>query len=264
MACTFIQITDHHLREAEGSLTAGYSTTYALRTVMQHMAAVIDRADFLISTGDLVETPTDAAYQHVCQVFQARPSADQALGHQLVAVGHRRDVPMYFLPGNHDDRDRFFHWMLPHTAPQPFLNFAFERDGVQFIMLDWGPASKGYGHPELFQFLRQALVRGLPAVLFMHYHIVPSYIPWVDALIAENVHELWPIVRDKPILGIFCGHAHCTYEAVVKGIPIFGLRSTAPQFVPQARPLLCLQPPHYRLVHIQDALLTTRIFEVPL
>ena len=265
MQCTFVQITDHHVREGEGVLTAGYSTSHALRTVLQHMADHVgDRLDFVVSTGDLVETPSDAAYQHFRQIVQARDADGQPLGHQAVTIGERAGVPMYFVPGNHDDRDRFFRWLVPGTAPRPLFNFAFEHGGVQFIALDWGPRSKAHGHPETFEFLREALARGQPAVLLMHYHVDPTQIAWLDGLIAENVGELWPLLRGRPVLGIFCGHAHCTYETTVGGIPIFGLRSTAPQFAPLPTPLPCLQPPHYRLVHIQDGMLTTRVFEVPL
>lgn len=265
MQCTFVQISDHHVRESEGVLTAGYSTSHALRAVLRHIADHVgDRADFLISTGDLVEAPSDAAYQNFRQIVRARGAPELALGHQVVALGQRADVPMYFVPGNHDDRELFFRWMVPGAPARPLFNYAFERGGVQFVALDWGPRSKAQMHPETIGFLREALARGLPAVLFMHYHVVPTQIAWLDALIADDVHELWPLLRGRPILGVFCGHAHCTYEATVGGVPIFGLRSTAPQFAPQPTPLLCLQPPHYRLVRIQDGMLTTRIFEVPL
>jgi len=38
MSFSFIQITDHHLREAADQLTFGYSTDYAFRTVLRHIA----------------------------------------------------------------------------------------------------------------------------------------------------------------------------------------------------------------------------------
>ena len=73
------------------------------------------------------------------------------------------------------------------------------------------------------------------------------------------------IVKAHQVLGIFCGHAHVTYEKYISGIPVFGLRSTAPQLVVvQEEPLICIQPPHYRLVTLADGILATRIFEVPL
>ena len=35
MPFSFVQITDHHLRETETALTSGYSTAYAFRSVMR-------------------------------------------------------------------------------------------------------------------------------------------------------------------------------------------------------------------------------------
>ena len=66
------------------------------------------------------------------------------------------------------------------------------------------------------------------------------------------------------MLVILCGDVHTTYETLVVGIPVLGLRSTTFQFALQDEPLLCLQPPHYRFVTIQDGILTSRTFEVPL
>jgi 3',5'-cyclic AMP phosphodiesterase CpdA len=61
---SFVQITDHHLLEAEDQLREGFCPGHALRMVMRHIAQnVADKADFVISTGDLVEPATDAAYE---------------------------------------------------------------------------------------------------------------------------------------------------------------------------------------------------------
>lgn len=261
---SFIQITDHHLREAETVLTSGYSTAYALRAVMRHIAEhAADHVDFIISTGDLVESATDASYQNLCHMLHLR-TVSPAPGPQLVTCEGLQDFPMYFLPGNHDDRDNFFRYLFPQTPSMPLMNRAFQHKGIQFICLDWGPRSRAVAHPEMLAFLSDTLQNNLPTILCMHYHLVPVGSRWLDSLLPEEDEAFWEIVKAHPVLGIFCGHAHTTYETYVAGIPAFGLRSTAPQFVLQDVPLLCLQPPHYRLVTMQDSILTTRIFEVPL
>ena len=88
------------------------------------------------------------------------------------------------------------------------------------------------------------------------------------AFIADDIQVLWdllvaPRVNGK-LLGVLSGHTHITYERFYKGIPVFGLRSTTFSFALQDEPLAVLEPPHYRLVSVQDGLLTTRIFEVNL
>jgi hypothetical protein len=57
---------------------------------------------------------------------------------------------------------------------------------------------------------------------------------------------------------------HQTYENGMYEIPVLGLRATTFQFALQNEKLFCLQPPHYRLVTIENKKLTTEIFEVPL
>ena len=62
MNFSFIQITDHHLLESEDAHREGFVPGHALRMVLRHIARdTADKADFLLSTGDLVEPPTEAA-----------------------------------------------------------------------------------------------------------------------------------------------------------------------------------------------------------
>ena len=72
-----------------------------------------------------------------------------------------------------------------------------------------------------------------------------------------------PAVRGR-ILGVISGHVHITYEKLVRGIPVFGLRSTAFPFALLDEPLYALLPPHYRLFTVRDGLLSGQVFEVPL
>lgn len=265
MHFSFVQITDHHLLEAETLLTSGYSTAYAFRAVMRHIAEHVgDHIDFVVSTGDLVNAATDASYQHLSQMLNLR-TVSPAPGPQLVTCEGLHEVPMYFLPGNHDDRSNFFRYLSLQTPPMPLMNRAFQHKGIQFICLDWGRGGKGVAHPEMLDFLAGTLQNTLPSVLLMHYHFVSFGSRWMDRFVTDETGAFWEIVKAHQVLGIFCGHAHVTYEKYICGVPVFGLRSTAPQVVVvQEEPLTCIQPPHYRLVTLADGMLTTRIFEVPL
>lgn len=268
MAFSFVQLTDHHLCESETQLWQGYSTAYALRAVLRHIAEhVASQVDFLVTTGDLVDVASEQAYEQARQMLQLQ-RVSPAPGPALVTVEGLQAFPMYFLPGNHDDRQHFFRQMFADTPPMPLMNVRFEHQGVQFICLDWGPQARAIERPELLAFLARWLQPGQPSVLLMHHHLVPIGCRWIDDFLpdAATAEAFWQIITQAsaPILGIFSGHAHVSYERVVHGISLFGLRSTAPQPVLQDEPLFCLQPPHYRVVTIQDTLLTTRIVEVPL
>ena len=94
---SFIQITDHHLLESEEAHREGFVPGHALRMVMKHIAEhTADKADFIISTGDLVEPSTEAAYN--CAIKLLGLSSSAALpGPQKVNSEGLRDFPMYFL-----------------------------------------------------------------------------------------------------------------------------------------------------------------------
>lgn len=268
MAFSFVHLTDHHLCETEAQLWQGYSTAYALRAVLRHIAEQFaPQVEFLVTTGDLVDVASEPSYEYARQLLQVQ-AISPAPGPTLVTLEGLQVFPMYFLPGNHDDRHYFFRQLFADTPPMPLMNVRFEHQGVQFICLDWGPQAKAIERPEVLTFLARCLQRGQPSVLLMHHHLVPIGSRWIDDFLpdAATAEAFWQIVThaSPPILGIFSGHAHVSYERVVNGISVFGLRSTAPQPVLQDEPLFCLQPPHYRVVTIQDTLLTTRIVEVPL
>jgi 3',5'-cyclic-AMP phosphodiesterase len=266
MDFSFIQITDHHLMESEGQIRQGFVPGHALRLVMKHIAEhVADKADFIISTGDLVEPPSEAAYECAIKLLGLASSAVLP-GPQHVTVEGLHEYPMYFLPGNHDDRELLTRCLFPDSKPVALYNFTFEHKGIQFVFMDWGPESKAVFLPETREFLSQALKSDLPSVIICHQHVKPIGSHWLDSFIADEIDQFWEIITQpgiqEKILGILCGHAHVTYQEEYKGIQILGLRSTAYPFAITDTPLLILAPPHYRFVSIQNNVLTSRIYKV--
>jgi len=263
---SFIQITDHHLLESADELRQGFSPGHAMRMVMRHIAAnVADKADFIISTGDLVEPCTDKSYQSAMTLLGMGSSAALP-GPQQINVEGLHEYPMYFLPGNHDDRALMTHHLFPGSKPVSLYNMTFVHKGVQFILMDWGPESKACFLPETEAFLTRALQSDLPSVIVCHQHVKRIGSRWLDSFLADDLDQFWelvlqPGVKEK-VLGILCGHVHITYEDQYEGIQILGLRSTAFPFAKTDDPLLILAPPQYRYVNIQNGILTSRIYTV--
>jgi 3',5'-cyclic AMP phosphodiesterase CpdA len=265
---SFIQITDHHLLESEDAHREGFVPGHALRMVIRHIARnTADKADFIVSTGDLVEPPSDAAYGCAIRLLGLSASAPPP-GPQTVNAEGLRDYPMYFLPGNHDDREMMTRCLFPGSGPVPagLYNFTFEHKGVQFVFMDWGPESKAVFLPETRRFLSQALQSELPSVIICHQHVKPIGSRWLDRFLADELDQFWSVVTapgvKEKVLGILCGHVHITYEDEYKGIQILGLRSTAYPFIKADDPIVTLAPPHYRFVSIQNGILTSRIYKV--
>lgn len=264
MDFAFVQITDHHLQEAEEALLRGYPTARHFQAVLRHLAEhVAADIDFIVSTGDLAQHGADAEYQAICQMLNLQ-AVSEAPGPQPVSIETLHEFPMYFLPGNHDSRPQFFQHLFPKSLPTTLINASFVHKGVQFICLDWGDQNQAIAQPEMLDFLSQALQTALPIILLMHHQVAPIGVERLDSYIAAEVGQFWNSVAGHNILGIFCGHVHTTYETEMQDIPIFGLRATAFQFDIENDFAPCLYPPHYRLVEIQGGQLSTKIFEVPL
>lgn len=261
MSLRFAQITDHHL--AEGDLLWGYSTGHALRAVLRHIAEHAGPLDFIVSTGDLVEHGAEAEYRSFLDLIGARPAG--AFPGPLLARGEGlAGVPFYALPGNHDARPTMLRSLFPASAPAERLHGWFERGGVRFVCVDWGPGNKAEPAAALPAFLEQAL-DGTPAVILMHHHVAPMGMARLDALIADDVAAFAERVSGRNLLAILSGHTHATFTANLAGAPVYGLRSTCFQFAPVDGELLrCLQPPHYRVVTIDAGALSSEIVEVPL
>jgi 3',5'-cyclic AMP phosphodiesterase CpdA len=254
--------------ETEDQLREGFSPGHALRMVMKHIAThVADKADFIISTGDLVEPDSDTTYQ--CAMRLLGIDSRTALpGPQRITVEGLKKYPMYFLPGNHDNRELMTRYLFPDSKAPALYNLTFVHKGVQFVFMDWGPESKAYFLPETSAFLAQALQANMPSVLVCHQHVKRIGSRWLDEFLADDLEAFWeivshPTIREK-VLGILCGHVHITYEDEYRGIPILGLRSTAYPFARTDDIQIILAPPHYRFITIQNNILTSRIYKVPI
>jgi 3',5'-cyclic-AMP phosphodiesterase len=276
MAFSFVQITDHHLTARESLLTRGFSTNYAFRAVLGHIAehAGADGPEtapsFIVSTGDVGDVDPPAGYRAARRLLKARREAVAAPGPLAVSLDGTHETPLYVFPGNHDDVGAMAGSLFRDRSPSAALDQAgrlhtwFERDGVRFVFIDWGRRAKASSSPEMFDFLSTALETRLPAVILTHHHVTPCGAAWLDDFIADDVERFWAALRGKRVLGVLSGHIHMTTETVVAGIPVLTVRSTCFQFARQARPLLTLEPPHYRVVTIEGDALTSRVVEVEL
>jgi len=261
---SFIQITDHHLLESEEALRRGFCPGYAFRMVMRHISQnVADRADFILSTGDLVEPETDANYQGAVKLLGINSPAALP-GPQRINIEGMKDFPFYFLPGNHDDRALLTKYLFPESTAPTLYNLTFTHKGVQFILMDWGLESKAHLFPETKDFLAKALQADMPSVLVCHQHVKRIGVRWLDNFLADNLDEFWDVVlpNKEKILAILSGHVHITYEDEYQGIPLLGLRSTAYPFAKTDDPTVILAPPHYRYLHVHDGVLTSRVYKV--
>ena len=269
MSFSFIHITDHHICDSDQDLLNDGSPNERFRRVLKHIAQhQASSTDFIFSTGDLVNVASIGSYQRLRKILGLNRARRQAPGPLLVNAEGLEQFPIYFLPGNHDDRNYFYEQLFhsPIPAPGPagvaLMNASFMHKGVQFVCLDWGPNTRAMILPETLDFLAQALDNDHPSILMMHHHMTPVGSLWLDRFIAVDVSRFWELLEGKDILGIFYGHMHISYEAQPYGIPTFGLRSTAFSFALEDEPQVTLPPAQYRLVQVTDKGISSQIFEV--
>lgn len=275
------------MREREDELTFGFSPAHAFRATLRHIGARATQPDFIVSTGDLVHSGTAAEYQSARAMLGLREFSP-APGPQRATVEGLNGVPMYFLPGNHDPREVFFRSMFPQggapgaaasaamtpaptaatadrAAPTPAMNVVFTYQGMRFICIDWGGENKPVATPAMLDFLAHSLEDRSPAILLMHHALVPIGIARLDSFLPDDLSRFEAIVRGSSVRAMFCGHFHATYDTLIAGIPVYGLRSTTFSFAAEGdRTLLVLRPPHYRVVSVSDNAVTSDIVEVAL
>lgn len=270
MAFRFVQITDHHIMATEAMLSRGYSPSYALRAVLRHIARHHGDVDFIVSTGDLVDKGLDEEYRTFRGMLGLR-STSAAPGPQLASGEGLRDVPMYFLPGNHDPRGVFYRNMFPVEVPAPSpsaswaMNVAFAHKGVRFVCVDWGAANKAVTTPEMLAHLAASLEDGTPAVVLSHHNVGPVGVARLDGLAADDAARFGEVLAGRNVLAVLHGHTHLTVERALGAVPVLGLRSTHFSFAQAGDEwLYVLRPPQYRVVTVDGAALTTEVVEVAL
>jgi Icc protein len=214
---TILQITDTHLHAAADSRMRGV-TTYAT------FLAVLERAqrdprwpvDAILATGDIVQDESRAGYER----FRA---ALEPLG-----------VPVYSIPGNHDD---------PKLMGEILASGSFQLGGElrhgawSIVLLSTflaGEDAGGLG-PARLQGLRQALAAhsGQHLLVAMHHHPLPMGSTWLDGVALRDAQVFWDIIDANPsVRGVVCGHVHQAADRMRKGVRFLSTPSTCAQFLP--------------------------------
>lgn len=266
MSLRFIHVSDHHLGEAAATINRGYATAWAL----ERLLAAVDAADghgaeFLLSTGDLVDVGTPEAYRFACSVLGVTPGGAPPGPLETRRRGRAR-APTYLIPGNHDPRDVWCRCLFRSGCPDgAHLDLVWGVGATTFVHLDLGTSGRAGSLREAsLALLDDALALGRPTVLVLHHHPVPVGVPWLDRALPDGVERLWARARGSPLVGVLFGHAHASVDRRVAGVRVLGVRSTCFQFAASEEPSFVIQPLHYRLVSIDDGVLDSELYEVPL
>lgn len=193
------QISDLHLK-ADQKLTYGVVDCLgALRRAVDHLNASQPRPDIVVISGDLVDF--------------GRADEYAVLKRELA----RLHMPVYLVPGNHDDREQLLagfthHTYLPTNANAP-LDWVVEEHPVRLIGLD-STRPGAHGGQLLnsqLRWLDEQLSRRphVPTLLILHH---PPFITGIGHMDHEpfiNTAALEALVARHPqVERLLCGHLH--------------------------------------------------------
>ncbi|MGY3691425.1 Icc protein [Bradyrhizobium sp. USDA 3240] len=203
------QISDLHIKPP-GALAYGrVDTAKALERCVAALSAFEPAPDFVVISGDVVDTPSVEEYDYLKRLLAPLR------------------LPFAGIPGNHDSRQ----WMreafpaAPYAHPTGALDQKIEVSGLDLLLLDSSVTGKPHGmlEPSTLQWLDAALATAVdrPALLFLHHPPFKGGIWHMDRQDLFNADALAEIVRRHPrVRLIACGHVHRAMLTTFAGIPV--------------------------------------------
>jgi len=212
-----LQISDTHLHAAADSRMRGVTTYATLRAVLEQ--AQRDRrwpVDAILATGDIVQDESRAGYER----FRAT----------LEPLG----VPVYSIPGNHDDPALMSEIL---TSGSFHLGGELRHSKWSVVLLSTflaGEDAGGLGQARLTG-LRKALAAhaGQHILVAMHHHPLPMGSTWLDGVALRDAQAFWQIIDAHPQVSVVvCGHVHQASDRTRNRVRFLSTPSTCAQFLP--------------------------------
>ena len=240
---TFLaQLTDLHIREPGRLTYRRIDTAQYLKRTVQSVLALPQPPHAVVITGDLTDFGRPAEYAHLRSL--------------LAPLG---ELPIYLLPGNHDDRDALRTAFPEHTwlRSEGFIQYAVDIGALRLIALDTVVPghSEGALCEERLQWLELQLTasEGRPVVIAMHHPPFETLIGHMDKIgLLQGAQALEDLVRRHPnVQRVICGHLHRSIQVGFGGT--VAMTSPAPahqvclDLAPDAASAWTLEPPGFML-----------------
>lgn len=241
MTTLLLQLSDLHIREP-GKLAYGrIETAPYLQRAIDTILRMPQQPHAVVITGDLTDFGRAAEYEYLRELLKSLT------------------MPVYLMPGNHDDRKQMRRSFSDHAylGSSGFVQFNVTVGGMQLIALDTvnTGASAGFLCPERLAWLAQELKAhaNKPVIIAMHHPPFQTLIGHMDAIgLLQGAPELEAIVSQYPnVERVICGHLHRSIQSRFGG----SIASTAPSpahqvcldLSPDAASMWALEPPGFAL-----------------
>ncbi|HEX5420248.1 MAG TPA: 3',5'-cyclic-AMP phosphodiesterase [Gammaproteobacteria bacterium] len=241
-----LHISDVHLHAAADSRMRGVVTYESFLGVLEHAKQSADWPPAaVLVTGDIVQDESRAGYERFRAVMQP-------LG-----------LPVYCVPGNHDD-PRLMSELL---ADAPFqVSGEAQFDNWSLVLLNTflhGEDAGGLGKKRLAS-LESALRADADkhVLICMHHHPLPIGSAWLDGVGLQDADLFLQTVDAHPhVRAVVCGHVHQASDRTRNGVRYLSTPSTCSQFKPHSDCFaLDHRPPGLRWLNLhEDGGIETRV-----
>jgi len=232
-----IQISDTHLyADAERDLL-GVKTQESFRAVVELLRQNETATQLILLSGDLSQDYTEGSYIRLAEMLKPF------------------QIPVYYVPGNHDDPK-----MMTHVYPRE--TFSNHKHVIlknwQIILLNSHVSKSVAGSLDVSQLAyMQHCLQAYPehrAIIMFHHQPIPVGCEWLDKLGLLNADEFWKIAAHYPnIHTVLFGHVHQEFSAVKNNVHCYSAPSTCIQFKRKQNNFgLEELPPGYRWIDLYD------------
>lgn len=235
------QISDTHIKPAGKLAYRVVDTAGCLARCVEHLLALAPRPDVVLATGDMVDAGRPDEYRQLRQLLAPLP------------------MPVFLIPGNHDDREALAgafpdHEYLPKDGR--YLQYVVEGYPVRLVGLDTlvpgEPGGLMDGERLAWLDARLAEAPDRPTVLFMHHPPFATGIRPMDEQGLDGAEAMREVVGRHPqVERVLCGHIHRPIQVRWAGTVASTAPSPAHQVVLDLRPdapdTFALEPPACQL-----------------
>jgi 3',5'-cyclic-AMP phosphodiesterase len=213
-----LHITDLHILGEPKAALYGVDTFAALQRVLAKVFSTNPRPDYIVATGDLSEDATEASYIRL-----------RAL---LLETG----VPVFVIPGNHDDVARMNAHLIGGLITMDFVS---KLPIWKVMLLNSQVPGHSHGHisPTQIDALEHQLEadKGAPHLIALH-HAPIAHCPDADCQLENTDALLSTVRRFLNVKAIISGHAHVSSDEDCSHIKVMTTPATSLQVMHPKNP----------------------------
>lgn len=249
------QISDLHIKPQRRRAYGIVDTATMLERCVEQIRALPQVPDAVIATGDLVDLGQPEEYGLLRELLTPLLTGPGAL-------------PVYLLPGNHDERGALREAFADHPYLRqwpPFVQYVIEDHAVRLVALDTVIPGHGAGTlcDERLAWLDRTLsASDRPTVVALHHPPFATGIGHMDRISLAPAEALARVIQRHPqVERVIAGHLHRSISARFAGTVASVCPSPAHQVAldldPSAPDCFVMEPPGFQLHHWNGEALVT-------